>query len=424
MNIRLRRLFVVILFMGIAGLPSWGEVVAREGKGYLERVDGQLILHLKGTYYEIGYQHGKLLKDQVQSNVTRIVDNQDEIGKTKEYFMYKLLRGGMHQRLMPHIPEKYLEELRGLADGAEVSEEHVLIANLFPEAFHCTGVALMDQATHDGSLYHVRILDYMTEAGLQDSAVCMIVEPEGANAFMNIGYAGCIGSITGMNEKQVTIGEMGGAGQGHWDGIPMTFLIRDALERASTLQEAMKIFRDAPRTCEYYYVISDAKIPDARGVYATPKQIHFIKPGESYAFFDVTAPPKEDSGGNKSLVRGFKVQTSPVQTMLEGANGELIGMINQQPESSVIISGPDRYRFFTERLLENYGKVDEVLLQEMIKRPVSMKSNLHNAIFRPETLEAWVAHAGPKGEPACDQPYHHFKLVKQGEEVAQTTMAN
>ena len=41
----------------------------------------------------------------------------------------------------------------------------------------------------------------------------MIVEPEGANAFMNIGYAGCIGSITGMNEQQITIGEMGGAGQ-------------------------------------------------------------------------------------------------------------------------------------------------------------------------------------------------------------------
>lgn len=423
MHKHLSRLVLLFLWVGISAASGWSEVVAREGKGYLEVVDGQRILHLKGSYYEIGYQHGKLLKDLAQKNIGRIVDNQEEIGQETAYKMYKLMRGGMHERLMPFIPEKYQQEMKGLAEGAGVDYDAVLIANLFPEAFHCTGVALKGKATHDGSLYHVRILDYMTEAGLQDTAVCMIVEPDGANAFMNIGYSGCIGSITGMNEKQIAIGEMGGGGQGHWDGIPMSLLIRDGLERANTLKEALSIFKDAPRTCEYYYVISDAKIPDARGVYATPKQIHFMKPGESYAFFDVPAMPEGDSGMNKSLVKGFKITPSPVQTMLEDAEGKLISMINQPPEDSVIISGPDRYKFFADRLVEQYGKVDQTLLQEMIKRPVAMKSNLHNAIFHPATLEAWVAHAGPDGEPACNRPYHRFKLVKQSEEATQTTMA-
>ena len=408
----------------LLALPGWSEIIAREGKGYLEMVNGQLILHLKGSYYELGYQHGKLLQDMVRKNMSRIVDNQEEIGKEPKYIMYKMLRGGMHERLLPHIPEKYREEMRGLADGAGVTYEDVIVGNLFPEAFHCSGIALMNRATHDGSLYHVRLLDYMTGAGLQESAVCMIVEPEGANAFMNIGYAGCIGSITGMNEQQITIGEMGGAGQGYWDGIPMTFLIREGLEMASTLKEALSIFKDAKRTCEYYYVISDAKIPDARGIYATPKQIHFVKPGENYAMFDIPAPPEDDSGGNKSLVQGFSVASSPVQTILEDADGDMVGMINMQPEDSIIISGPDRYKVFAERLLEHYGRVDETLLQEMVKRPVAMKSNLHSAIFRPATLEAWVAHASPEGEPACDQPYHHFKLVKQEETVLETTLAN
>jgi len=63
-----------------------------------------------------------------------------------------------------------------------------------------------------------------------------------------------------------------------------------------------------------------------------------------------------------------------------------------------------------DRVDERYGKIDEGALIEMVKRPVSMKSNLHVAIFKPETLEVWVAVAGSDGTPACNQPYHHYRL--------------
>jgi isopenicillin-N N-acyltransferase like protein len=46
---------------------------------------------------------------------------------------------------------------------------------------------------------------------------------------------------------------------------------------------------------------------------------------------------------------------------------------------------------------------------ELIKRPVAMRSNLHDAVFRPETLDLWVADAG-RATPACDEPYAHFNL--------------
>jgi isopenicillin-N N-acyltransferase like protein len=50
-------------------------------------------------------------------------------------------------------------------------------------------------------------------------------------------------------------------------------------------------------------------------------------------------------------------------------------------------------------------------LMEVIKRPVAMNSNLHDAIFSPETLELWIADAGRKSA-ACDEPYAHFELEK------------
>ncbi|MHC4392537.1 MAG: C45 family autoproteolytic acyltransferase/hydrolase, partial [Planctomycetota bacterium] len=266
------------------------EVIAREGKGRLEKQNGQLVLYVKGTPYEMGFQHGKLLRELVRKNTQAILDNKSELGRATEYRAYKLMRGLMHMRLRKHVPARMKEEMRGLAAGSGLSYDDVEASNLFPEAFHCSGMALFGKATQDGSLYHVRILDYMTMAGLQDMSVIVIHEPEGFNKWVNVGFAGFVGSVTGMNDKQITIGEMGGKGLFYWNGMPMSFLLRDALERASTLEEAVDIFRTTKRTCEYYYVISDGKSLDARGIWATPDDFEVAKPGEHYGFVTCEKP--------------------------------------------------------------------------------------------------------------------------------------
>src|SRR5262249_31555861 len=43
--------------------------VARCGEGFLEEVNGYRVLHLKGTPYEMGYQQGALLKDDIKALV-------------------------------------------------------------------------------------------------------------------------------------------------------------------------------------------------------------------------------------------------------------------------------------------------------------------------------------------------------------------
>ena len=45
-------------------------------------------------------------------------------------------------------------------------------------------------------------------------------------------------------------GEMGGRGEGNWDGKPMAQLVREVMENADTLEEAVEIMRKSPRTCE------------------------------------------------------------------------------------------------------------------------------------------------------------------------------
>ena len=79
------------------------------------------------------------------------------------------------------------------------------------------------------------------------------------------------------------------------------------------------------------------------------------------------------------------------------------------PEDTVLVSGEDRAKLLSQRIEENYGRIDVPKLIEIIKRPVAMQSNLHDAIFAPETLEMWFADAGTN-TPACDEPYAHVNL--------------
>ncbi|MBL4844514.1 MAG: peptidase C45 [Planctomycetes bacterium] len=395
----------------LLGAPqtAQAEVVAREGKGFLEkRADGNLVLHVSGTPYEMGFQHGRLLKKQVKQNLTNIVDNQTKMGKSDTYQAYVMMRPLMHSMLRPNIPKRYLEEMRGVAEGAGLEYDMVEAGNLFPAAFHCSGIALQGKATADGSLYHVRILDYMTKLGLQDTALVIKHAPKGRKRWLNVGFAGFIGTVTGMNESKVAIGEMGGKGLGHWNGMPMPLLMREALETASTMEEAVEIFRKAKRTCEYYYVISDGKTNRSTGIWCTEKVFETILPGQTFTFIE-KAKLRRQAAGGKAFGKDVKVTVDKHSILIKGAKG-LQTFVAMPPKDSLIMSGPHRYAEFARRLSANYGKVDAKLLQEMVKRPVSMKSNLHVAIFHPETLEVWVAIAGKDGTPACDMPYAKYTL--------------
>jgi hypothetical protein len=219
-----------------------------------------------------------------------------------------------------------------------------------------------------------------------------------------------------MNVQKIAMGEIGGWGYGQWKGIPMSFLFRDVLERASTLEQAKQILAESPRTCEYYYVLSDGTSNTATGVYATASQIHFISPGTPYALLapqGVPAHYETNGDGDKFCLSPCDFKTATGQKLLYDAHKRLTCLYHEQPQNCLVLTGfthPERYPVLIERIISSYGKLDEQVLMEMIKRPVARPSNLHNAIFLPAELKFWVAHAGPNDEPACDQPYAAFTL--------------
>ena len=92
----------------------------------------------------------------------------------------------------------------------------------------------------------------------------------GGNATIMGSYAGFVGCVTGMNDRQIAIGEMGMGGYGDWDGMPMAYMFRQALEECNSLDQVVDFFKRTKRTCQHAYVVSDGKIPNAAAIQARP----------------------------------------------------------------------------------------------------------------------------------------------------------
>jgi hypothetical protein len=349
------------------------KTLSRCGTGFLELVDGYRVLHLKGTPYEMGYQQGAMLKDDIREQVRFLFDVKArelklEIAGVKPD--PKALIASIAEGQRRFVPPRFFEELRGLSDGSGMKFDEIVVANFIPELFHCSGFALAGSASKDGTLYHGRILDYGCDWRLQEHAVLTIAEPEGKIPFVNVTYAGFIGSVTGMNVRQVSIGEMGGRGRGHWAGVPMALLVRMVLEDADSLDKAIATFKQNPRTCEYYYVIADGKTGKAVGMEASWYVCQVIEMGQSHPRLPHAVP------------------------------------------DAVLLSTGDRYEELVRRVKASYGSFDAARARALMDRPVAMKSNLHSVLFETNATRLWVANASKEGAPASSQPYREFQLTE------------
>ena len=335
--------------------------------GQLKYVEGQRLVVLAGTPEQIGTAHGELLKDESQRCIDSVLNAFGSVQTIASGRWFRHDLAAAYARLRPFIPPDHIAETRALAVSLGQSPELLEQLNVFPEMFHCSGFAVFNSATVDGKLYHGRVLDYMTTIGLQDAATTFVVSVDGKIPFANVGYAGFTGSVSGMNMQAISLGEMGGRGEGQWDGVPMATLMRRALEECSTLEQVTDLWTKSPRTCEYYYVFADGKTNDAVGVAATPEKIELIRPGQA----------------DERLGEGIK--------------------------DAVVLSAGSRLETLRARVTENHGKIDTQKAMWLMSRPVAMSSNLHNVLFIPADRVFYVANAD-HDTPAADRPYVKFDL--------------
>jgi len=94
--------------------------------GWTEERDGVTIIHLNGSNYEMGYQHGFLLKDEIKENMRMITSFFERRG-----YPYGVVLE-IWDMMKAFLPQEYKDEMQGMADGLGVSFEEVAIYNTWP----------------------------------------------------------------------------------------------------------------------------------------------------------------------------------------------------------------------------------------------------------------------------------------------------
>lgn len=237
----------------------------------IENKDGITLLYIGGSHYEMGYQHGFLLKDQIEENMRAYMAFAEGL-TTYETLL------DMWNESVSFIPECYIQEMQGIADGTNISFNRIAaLYMLIPFIdMKCFTFAAWSNATIDGKLYHIRSLDFpllikdpLTGTYLQDNSVLIIRNPENGYKSINPSIAGSINFYQGINERNISIGlQVCWSDDQTLEGSPIKFNILKVLDTAETVDEAIDILT-TNSTLGWNFIVSDGDTNEAYVVEVT-----------------------------------------------------------------------------------------------------------------------------------------------------------
>jgi hypothetical protein len=237
-----------------------------EGRGRLAVRGGWRFLHLEGSPREMGLQHGLLLRPVVQRLFKEYIRM---IRWFRALSRAELLRRG--RRLEPYIPAPCLEEMRGLADGAAMPYEDILIAHTFLEsvqAVQCSCFAAHGAATRGGELIFGRNLDFLSMGIAQRCGLIIFCKPDCGISFLSIAWPGWCGAITAVNLAGLCIGLLNVYHtSANLEGTPYLISLRQMAQETATCDQAVALLRATRRTCPNNLLLAQTS-PARRAVVA------------------------------------------------------------------------------------------------------------------------------------------------------------
>ena len=329
------------------------------------------VVVLAGTPHEMGAAMGALMKNEISAFVPKYMEMIQARGG--ERYSDTALDQAW-ELVSKYMTPRYIEEMKGVAEGAGVPFDLVRRSNMVPVVgtYSCSAVAVWGEATKNHHLYQIRNLDYSVGAHLQDIPMVAVYIPKEGIPHMNVSFAGVIGVNTGMNAEGITLSEVGDTPQRDYpfdlDGAHFMSLFRDILYDAHNLDEAENAIKQAKRIKKYHYVIGDGKAPKA------------VKMRAHAPSLDIWG----DNDPNDELAPNV------LKNIVYHAEGR----------DPIAFAHLGRYQ----------GKYDPDAMIQLSKSIGSLGGNLLNAVYDATSLECWVAYANGADECAYRRPYVHIKM--------------
>ena len=345
-----------------------------QSKKYIKH--GATIVYLAGTPYEIGLAHGKLCKNEIMDAHQYCWDAYNKLKNTPDGKWLPLSRS-----LERYIPEEYIAEMKGIADGAGIEYDKILFLNtLVTISEHSNCFAFSFKQTESNAIT-VRQIDISNRIPLWKKMILYIIKPQKGYGFSALLNPGWVSGETGMNEKGIIVSENNiHIKQTQWDVMPIDHLSRKLLQYSQSIDDIGMILR---------------------------KQ-------KSY-------PAKLIFTSNKKTASIFEFANKEIAS-INMKNGYL-AMANHAcmiPSKNITSPSTRRLNFGNQFLKENLEDMDIEEAIELVRTSrISWRWNpvVHNrqsVIFSPATLDFWIA-IPPESDyiPASYGPYVGFNLMQE-----------
>ena len=333
-------------------------------KAWLREENDLKILFINGSHYEMGYQQGFFLKDEINQNLRAFVGN--SIERFNELI-------DIWNKMKDYVPIEYHEEIQGIADGSNLTFEQVIAGYMefSRSGLGCFGLSVWGEATTNGRLMHTRSFDQSLgirdpESGIAayENKVLIVRKPDNGYASIAPSIAGIAHSGGGFNEMGIALGQ-----QVCWSkdqtlfGTPSLFKTLIVLDRANDIDDALGILT-TNLTIGWNYVVSDAKIPIGYAVELTGNHTYlgtWNDPVESiYPFWSI-----------EDVVRrtNFFIEPTIASTQRERYNpAGVMSFIELVKRTDIFYAVWRSYKGISEDVEENWGLLNLDTSMDLIRQ--------------------------------------------------------
>jgi hypothetical protein len=230
-----------------------------------KEIDGIPIIYVSGSHYQMGYQYGYLLKEEIYSNCRAFFNR-----CPKDLFnLSDVLFEWLQITNFSLLPVHYQNEIQGLIDGAQLPPPTNTKKgeNNFSISMFCSGISTWGSATKNDTLFHFRSLDSPlfkdpeSNTFVHDNQAILIRNPVNGFRSLSPSVAGDLGLYGGINEKGISISWVSGFSNDIDSiGTPLGIRLKMALDYSNSIEETLSILQ-SNRTNALSYIISDANEP-------------------------------------------------------------------------------------------------------------------------------------------------------------------
>ncbi len=261
----------------------------RLGKAWFRADPGCSQLYVEGDPFTIGYANAALTADYLELQERSLIQSARTALRSDLAFAAVTLFVLVNNRNLPsYVPLEYQLEILGLSRGGRdpfpafgpryhrILNYHAAhdIGHLVMDrpVLGCTAFAVADAMTRDGHCIVGRNFDFEAGRHFDENKITGLYRPAKGHAFISVSWPGMAGAVTGMNAERLYCSINGAQSQDRANiGRPVALVVREVLQYARDLEDAIHIVRAAPVFVADAYLLVDGKTSRAAVVEKTPR---------------------------------------------------------------------------------------------------------------------------------------------------------